>query len=177
MTRLVLIRHARPEIDTGVPPSAWRLSDAGIADTTEFATTTSDLKITRIVASHEPKASQTAAVLSQELNIPWSSAPGLHEHERDKMQWLGEADWNELLREFFANPDRVVFGRESAADARARFAAAVDGIVSAREMSADRLAIVAHGTVISLYAADILGRDPYALWRSLGMPGSIELNI
>jgi broad specificity phosphatase PhoE len=60
-------------------------------------------------------------------------------------------------------PDRVVFGEESAAAALTRFSRAVEGL-------GDGAVVVSHGTVISLYVAAQTGRDAFELWQSLELP-------
>jgi hypothetical protein len=36
---------------------------------------------------------------------------------------------------------------------------------------------VSHGTVLSLYLAPILQREPYELWRTWGMPAYVVLSL
>ncbi len=39
------------------------------------------------------------------------------------------------------------------------------------------LAVVAHGTVISLYVARKTGADPYALWKRLNTPSYVVMTL
>ncbi len=52
-----------------------------------------------------------------------------------------------------------------------RFTAALDmALASVAERS---IAVVAHGTVISLYVANRFGLDGFALWYRLGLPAFV----
>ena len=73
----------------------------------------------------------------------------------------------------FKEPGRRVLGDESADEAYERFAAAVDRTVA--EAGDQDVAIVTHGTVISLFAERRAGVEPFGLWRRMGLPSYIVL--
>jgi broad specificity phosphatase PhoE len=75
---------------------------------------------------------------------------------------------------FFAQPDERVFGEESAAEARDRFRAAVDAAL--QQHAVDSAGIVAHATVISLYAAPFFHVEPAALWQRLDHPSFVVVD-
>jgi broad specificity phosphatase PhoE len=75
------------------------------------------------------------------------------------------------VRRVFAEPDKVVFGEESGAAAAARFSAAVD--LLAKAYPHERMAVVAHGTVIALHLADRYGADGFSTWKALGVPSFV----
>ena len=56
------------------------------------------------------------------------------------------------MRRFFAEPDALVYGDETAEQARARFQGGIDQIL-ADAAPEENIAVIAHGTVIALYAA------------------------
>ncbi|MCP4167150.1 MAG: histidine phosphatase family protein [Chloroflexi bacterium] len=60
-------------------------------------------------------------------------------------------------------PDELVFGEETADRAHERFATAVDVVLTAHP--GQTVAIVAHGTVITLYVAHLQNLEPYPFWR------------
>ncbi|CAN5577951.1 histidine phosphatase family protein [soil metagenome] len=175
--QLILIKHAMPVIDTSVSPGCWPLSDDGRRAARDLGHQLSDRRITAVVSSEEPKASGTAEAFSTALGLGWSTAPGLHEHERDQMEWRGDEAWHRLLRQFFEEPDDLVFGQETASQALERFLAAVESVVDGLDGSAGALAIVSHGTVISLYAGRQIDVDPYSIWKDLRLPDYVELEI
>ena len=78
-----------------------------------------------------------------------------------------------MLR-LFAEPAEPVFGEESANEARARFAEAVNAALRAHHERA--LGIVAHGTVIALYAAPYFHTGAAALWKRLQHPSFVVLD-
>ena len=174
-TRLILIRHAMPIVDDSRPSATWKLSESGRNAAKALASDLSAISIQSIVSSEEPKAIETAAIIAETLGISWSTAPGLHEHERGRLDWLGEEAWHAQIRRFFDRPRDVVFGYESARDSLARFKTAVESVLDQPEHRTGTIAIVSHGTVMSLYAADKLGDDPYVIWKNLDLPDYVEL--
>jgi broad specificity phosphatase PhoE len=64
-----------------------------------------------------------------------------------------------------------VFGSETADQAHQRFTRAVAGVLKRRPDQ--NVAVVAHGTVISLYIARAAGLDPFPFWKRLGLPAFV----
>jgi broad specificity phosphatase PhoE len=174
MRFLILVKHSLPAIVPAVPAAEWRLSAEGRRRCAALAERLVPWRPTRLVASEEPKAAETAALVAGHLGLPWEMAAGLHEHERRTVPFAGEAEFRAAVAALFAQPEHLVYGEETAAGARTRFAAAVDALL-ARYPDAT-LAVVAHGTVISLYATARAGVDSYALWRRLGLPAFVVLS-
>jgi broad specificity phosphatase PhoE len=171
---LVLIRHALPLVDPQVPARAWPLSDQGREAARALVDRVRPLGVTRVVSSVEPKAWETGAIVAQRLGVPCSAAPGLHEHDREGAPFLGGEEFQRTIAALFARPDELVFGRETANQARDRFAAAVEAVLA--EYPDDRIAISSHGTVISLLVAQRTGADARELARGLAMPDLVVLN-
>src|SRR5205823_7910923 len=94
---------------------------------------------------------ETGAIVAQRLGVPCSAAAGLHEHDREGAPFLGGDDFQRAIEGLFTRPDELVYGRETANQARDRFAAAVDAVLAA--YPDDRVAIASHGTVIALLVA------------------------
>lgn len=173
--RLILIKHAMPEIVPGRPPSTWLLSEEGKASCRPLAERLRGYNPDIIVTSTEPKANETGLRVSSALGISFESAPDLHETLRETVAYHDVADeWHSRVAEFFNRPDELVLGEETANQATERFVAAVDAVL---ERHPERtVAIVCHGTVISLYAAHVAGIDPFPLWQSLRLPSFIALS-
>ncbi len=129
----------------------------------------------RLVTSLEPKAVETGQLLAGALQIPRSSALHLHEHERQNTPFLSPEMFEAGVHSFFEQPARRVLGEETADQAHARFSGAVWGVVNAHPN--ENLAIVAHGTVISLFVARLVSMAPYLLWKRLGLPSFIVLAL
>jgi broad specificity phosphatase PhoE len=174
INRLILIKHAMPEIEVAVPSRAWRLSPEGRADCEQLAAELAPYVPEVLVSSVEPKAAETGEIVAGLLNLPCRSIPGLHENDRTGLPYLDDARYEAMFRRFFACTNEQVVGNETAHQAAGRFARAVDALLAVHPT--ETLGVVAHGTVISLYLQRIAGVDPFPLWRRLGLPSFVVLS-
>lgn len=180
---LVLVRHAPTQLDSDVPSASWALAPGARELTRTLAAALAPLRlaapddpealagIDAVVTSHEPKAVGTGRVLATALGVPPATDPDLEEHHRQRKGILEPAAWHRTVRRFFANPEVLVFGSETAAEARARFHRGVRAALDRRP--GKRLALVSHGTVITLLLAEPNGLEPFEMWSSLGMPEAL----
>ncbi len=152
---------------------SWPLSDDGRAARGPLADEIAPCRPSVIVASHESKAVATATVVAARLGVVATTA-GLHEHERRNVPWLGGAVLSETVAECFAHPDALVLGLETARRARDRFTSAVLSVLDL--YPTDTVAIVAHGTVISLFVATQVG-EAFDLWQRFGLPSIVVLTL
>jgi len=155
---VILIRHAAVAIDSKVPAERWGLSTTGKEQATAVAARIAEYKPSIVIASEQPKASETGAIIAETLGVRFETRPGLHEHDRSNEPFASEEDWHAKMRQLFAEPDALVYGEETATAARARFAAAV-------AQCPEDAAIVAHGTVITLFVAQHNPIEPFAFWE------------
>ena len=175
MAALILIKHSLPAIIPSLPANQWQLSVTGRAHCLPLAAAVARYAPELLFASAEPKASATAALLANCLEMNYQVAAGLHEHDRSSTPWLNEPAFAAHVASFFAQPSTLVLGAETADQAHHRFAGAVDDLVAAQP---DRtIAVVAHGTVISLYVARAAGVEPFPLWQRLGLPSFVVLAL
>jgi len=173
--RLILIRHSLPEFVKGVPAHAWELSDEGRARVGKLAGRLRQFQLEVIGSSVEPKARETAEILCKTLGMDIVVMDGLHEHERDGVSLVSKDEFQSLVRDLFEKPDELVFGNETAAQALERFKGSVELLMN---LYNDRhMAIVAHGTMISLFTAWLTGVDGYLFWKDLGLPAFIVLDM
>ncbi len=163
-----------PQVDVETPAHEWRLGPVGVAGAAAVASRLARYAPTRIVASLEPKATQTGSVIAERLRLPLVTADGLHEHDRRAIRFLAADQFAARMRDLFAHPDATVFGSESARGALTRFTAAVDRVTD--EDTGDVL-IVSHGTVISLFVAARADVDAAELCGTLGLPSYVTLEI
>lgn len=170
---LVFIRHSLPEITPGIPPQQWPLSDIGRQRCKPLARELRAYGLQRIFSSTEPKAMETAHLLSQYLALPYQPFAGLHEHPRRGDLKFNEADFQEDVAAFFAQPERLVFGEETARQSRERFLNAVYTLLD--RYPDQNLGISAHGTVITLFISHACGIDPFPFWQRLGLPSLVVL--
>lgn len=173
-SRLILVKHAMPAIEPALTASLWALSEQGRADAMRLAEELLPHAPSRMLSSVEPKAAETARVVAERIGVVPETRPGLHEHDRRNVGFLGEDAFHAAVADFFRRPSELVMGLETADEAAARFESAVDGLML--EPPAGATVVVAHGTVISLYLARKVGLEPYGLWRRLGLPSYAVLS-
>ena len=174
MTVLILVKHSSVTIDTARTASEWRLSEAGRRRCDALAARLAAYAPQRVVASQEPKATETGRRVAERLGLPFATAPDLHEHDRGGVPFLGAAEFQAAVARFFAQPDTLVFGQETAEAALARFDAALRRVLA--QHPDERLVVVAHGTVIALFVARCAGADAFDLWRRLDLPSFVALD-
>lgn len=172
--RLILVKHALPEIRRERPAAEWPLSEAGRAAAVQLARRVVFEGVTRVFTSHEPKAAGTARALAAVWGLEVEEVPGLHEHERPEAHWMSREEFDGRVRELFARPGERVFGMESADEARRRFTMALMRLVTRAPGDA---VVVSHGTVITLFVAGAAGVEPFSFWRGLGMPCAVTLSM
>lgn len=178
MPNLILIKHSLPQIEEAAPAKIWRLSSEGRFRCAALAERLLPYAPDVFIASREPKATETGQIVADVLRKPLLIVEGLHEHDRTNVGYLGRKAFEQAVRTFFERPDQLVFGSETADAAYRRFTDAVSGQIA--QHPAQNLAVVAHGTVISLFvsrAAGIeAGIEPFALWQQLGLPSFVVLD-
>lgn len=172
---LVLVKHSLPEISKDLPASKWRLSEEGRLRAHRLADRLISYPIEVLVSSVERKALETAKIISVKCGVNLQEVEGLHEHERSRVPYLSKVEFEMAVREFFENPDVLVFGSETANEAHERFCRAVHSVLVDSESRST--AIVSHGTVISLYVSRLTGGSDFGLWDKLGLPGFIVLDM
>ena len=174
MSYLILVKHSAPAVAPGVPAREWRLSGLGQQLCDHLADRLAPYRPAVVVTSREPKAEETGHYTGALLGVPVLAADGLHEHERRTVAFMGDQErFETMVALFFAAPDTQVFGEETANQAHARFAAAVESVLAA--YPDQTVVIVAHGTVISLWLAHAVGLAPFPLWQRLGLPSFVVL--
>jgi broad specificity phosphatase PhoE len=175
MPKIILIKHASPQVDPAVPSDQWRLSERGRASCVKLAELVRPHVPTAIVSSEEPKAVETAELVAQKLSIPHRSAPNLHEHDRRNVPHMRSSEFISMVEVFFRKPDELVLGRETARQALDRFNSDLEDVI--RQNPADSIAVVTHGTVLALFLAEKTNRPGFELWRQLGLPSFAVLEL
>jgi broad specificity phosphatase PhoE len=175
MRYLILIKHSLPVLIPEVPAAQWRLADEGRRRCAALAERLRPYHPPAIVASREPKATETGSIVATILGVPFATAEGLHEHDRGDVGWLTSEALDAKVAAFFERPTELVLGRETADAARERFVRAVGQMLAARPSG--NLAIVAHGTVITLLVAAHNDMEPFSFWKRLGLPSLVVLSL
>ncbi|KFC68791.1 phosphoglycerate mutase [Devosia sp. LC5] len=172
MGKLILIRHSAPLIDPAVPARDWMLSTEGQAASVTLAERLANHGIGAVISSDEPKACQTAEAIAATLQLPLEVDRDLREHERANVGFLPRLEFEAGIARFFAHPGELVFGEETADQVFLRFSAAVE-----RSMGQNRgtIALLTHGTALTLYLARTTGIAPLPFWRALTLPMAIAV--
>lgn len=153
------------------------MSEEGRERCRQFAPLIAPYHPTRFVTSQEGKAIKTGLLLAYALRVPIQSARNLHEHDRQgSLIFASQQEFRTAIDRLFAYPDELVFGRETAAQATERFDSAIRDLIE--QFRGHNLAIVAHGTVITLFVNRYNpGSDPMTFWDSLKMPYAVLLRM
>lgn len=133
-----------------------------------------DEGVSRIYSSLEPKALETAALVAVDLGLDVRPRLGLQENDRTRLAFGPIDTLRSLIRHFFEAPSEAVMGRESAEEALSRYRAAVVELTV--EAGGEAVAVVTHGTVLSLLVSRHNAIDPFVLWESLKLPSFVVLN-
>jgi len=175
---LIFIRHSHPEMEEGIPAAQWRLSEMGRQRCHRLAARLRSYDLEVIVSSTERKAIETAEITAKDLGLLSRVKPGIHEHLREN-NLLGNfgklpvEDFRLHVEKLLSNPDDLIFGSETGSQALARFS---EGMVTLmKDYAGKNLAVVTHGTVLSLYMQKKVGLDPVPFWDSLGLPSFVVL--
>ena len=166
MTDIVrYLTHPQVNIDPAIPVPSWGLSAIGRHRTEAITATRQLARTTRIIASGERKAIQTAEIIAAKLKIDVEVRKAMHENDRSATGFLMQEEFQAVANQFFAQPQISVRGWERAADAQLRIVREVEQAL-ARNDQGDVL-FVGHGGVGTLLYCHYMG---VAIDRSCDQP-------
>jgi broad specificity phosphatase PhoE len=174
MAKLILVKHAAPQVVPDLPPVQWHLSEEGRARCDTLAQAIHPFAPAVVVSSEELKAKETAEIVGTRLGVPHHSAPDLHEHDRSNVPHMASREFISMVELFFRRPGELVLGNETAVAALSRFRSAVDEVLL--EHPGGNVAVVSHGTVIALLLESLGGRRGFDVWRAMKLPSFAVLN-
>jgi broad specificity phosphatase PhoE len=151
-----------------LPASTWPLSQAGRAACVPLAEELRPHSPTRIITSTETKAQQTGQIVADILGLPLNIADGLQEHDRTHVTGLDEATFKANVARLLIEPDQLVFGLETGTQVRQRFTRALQ--TALYQYPTDTLAIVTHGTALTLFLTTHNPINPLSFWLNLRLP-------
>lgn len=174
MHRVMLVRHAEPQIEIAQPASEWVLTPRGVASTQRLAGVLKESAPMLVVTSPERKALETGRILAGALDIPIERDERLSEQGAEAGQFLTDyAEFRALVRHHFDHPDEVVMRQESSRAAGERFAAAVRD----RSAAAGLPVIVSHGRIMASWLAAVCGINAWEVWAELRLPDLLEVDL
>jgi broad specificity phosphatase PhoE len=174
MAKLVLAKHAPPEIAPEIPSARWVLSEEGRLRCDWLTDQLAAQGVSRLYSSLEPKTLETAALVAVRSGLVLEPRPNLHENDRTGLGFRNQDELHQCIREFFDQPDKLIIGKETATSALRRFTESINAILS--EGHGRDVAIVTHGTVLSLFVAHHSAIGPFDLWMCLGFPSYVVLD-
>lgn len=174
MAELILIKHASPEFTRNVVSHRWVLSEEGRDHCDWLASELNARRVARLYSSLEPKALETAALAAVRLGLDVCPRRDLHENDRTGLGFGALEDLERRMRRFFEAPSELVVGTETAHAALKRFEAAIQTLAS--EAGDQTVAVVTHGTVITLLLAKYNRIAPFDFWNSLALPSYVPLD-
>ena len=108
MARLVLVKHAPPEVTPAVVSPRWVLSAEGRGQCDWLASELADLGVAQLYASLEPKALETAALVGVRLGLDVRPRLDLHENDRTGFGFGPVDELRARIRQFFEEPSALV---------------------------------------------------------------------
>jgi broad specificity phosphatase PhoE len=174
--RLILVKHALPELRAGLSPREWHLDTPGREGAKRLSKALEGLGPLRLEHSPELKAAQTAEIVAIELGVGRHERRGFEEIDRVPERILPRDAYVAHNARLFTEPTESVVGTESAEHALSRFHQAVDAAVSAT-LATEHLAVVTHGTVIALFVAAHNAIEAFSLWQRLSCPSLVLLAL
>ncbi len=171
MTHLILVRHSISQPEPGVSPHQWALTDEGRARCAALAQQLLPYRVACIASSDEQKAVATARLLAAHLQLtsPLTIEPDFGETRRSTAPYFDNPDaFRAAIQAAMNDPGQVVFGEEAFADARTRFVSALQRLMEAH--FGETIAVVTHGTIMSLMLGHFAGVDTFETWQALQMP-------
>ena len=169
--RLIFVKHGRPRIVAGQPPSSWALAPEGRLAATALAERLSPLAPVALWTSPEPKARDTALAMAQVFGLSPAIDGGLAEHHADSSPFSTQGEFEARVERMFSRPEELIMGEETGLAARLRFDAAMSRIGSGEGAKV----IVAHGRIITLWLSHRLGFAPMPFWRGLQLSSAAIL--
>lgn len=175
MRQLLLIRHSESQPLPALPPAQWGLSPAGRRRCRLLAARLEGHEPAVVLSSRERKAIETAQLVGSLLERPYEQVTGLEEHNRSEEPYHDRETFLRLVEELLNHPEKEVFGKETGAEALARFEDAIARIVEMYPVG--NIAAVTHGTVLSLFVAAHSEEAAYPFWQQLAQPGYVVFTL
>lgn len=175
MPNLVFIRHSQTQPNPNIPSRLWPLTEEGRRRCKPLTEQLISYDLDVIVTSNESKAIETGELVAQKLEIPCRVMENFHEHARESAPYFDtKEEFLEAIDNLFSRPDELVFGDETALQASERFTGAVESVLTTYPQ--ENVAIVTHGTVLSLFASQYIEQENYPFWQSLGLPAIVAFS-
>lgn len=164
---LIFIRHAKTKVDKNIPIEDWILTEEGEEKAEQIAGLREFNDIDVLISSNEKKAYLTIKPLADKLNKKIIQIEDLGEIKRPNSEKLTLEEYEKMKELIFEDLNFTKHGWETANHALNRFKSAVEKID--KNYDGKKILISAHGTVMTLYFAYLLGKlnELMIRWKSL----------
>jgi len=181
VTRLYLVRHGETEWNRSLRYQGHRdipLSSEGRAQARKIAVRLSSEKFAAAYASDLSRAMETAAIISDYHNLNVTTVPELRETNFGDWEGLTyreiDSRFHEIMKGWRANPrDTKIPGGESLGEVADRCRSGLEKVL--RENREGNVLVVAHGGIIRIIVASILGMNLNDYWKI--KQDNVALNI
>jgi hypothetical protein len=169
--KIILIRHAMPVVEPGVPSERWQLAEEGRRMARALG---NDHRVVPrpayVVASHEPKAAQT---IREMTDGPVPLDPGFAEVRRP---YTWSDDYRARARAYVEGKAHDGWERHDAV-AR-RFDEAIRRHAAAADAAGATLVVGTHGLAPTVWLTSRgLIEDPGAFWAALRFPDAVRVDL
>ena len=170
--RLVLIRHAMPELEPEVRSERWQLGAEGRAAARSLRSLVAEPAY--FVASNEPKAVQTLQELAGRPAV--MTDPGFGEVRRPHL-WSDGRDYRSMARSYVEGVRH--HGWEAHMRVAARFGAAVARYAVLAKEANRTLVVGTHGLALTVWMAGLIRLEPSParFWEQLRFPDVIDVDL
>ncbi len=172
----IFVRHAKTRVDGMVPIENWILTDEGKKQAEGLAKSNIFDDVDFLISSGEDKSYLTIKPLADKLKKKVIRIKELGEIERPGSEKISKKKYEDMKVKIFKNLDYTELGWETANHALERFMKAV--ALLDKKYEHKRILICAHGTVMTLYFANLQNKleDLFSRWCSLefGAYGVVE---
>src|SRR5215470_2879032 len=104
MPKLILVKHALPEVNSQASSHRWVLSEEGRRRCRWLADEIKTQKVSRLFSSLEPMALETAALVAVRTGHRIEPRPNLHENNRTGFGFVEQDELQQQFRMFFNHP-------------------------------------------------------------------------
>ncbi|HET8660053.1 MAG TPA: hypothetical protein VFM55_13770 [Micromonosporaceae bacterium] len=172
VNRLVLVRHALPELEPDVRSEHWQLGAEGRAAARSLRSLVAEPAY--FVASDEPKAVQTLQELAGGLAV--LTDPGFGEVRRPHL-WSDGRTYRSAARSYVEGVRH--HGWEAHTKVAARFGAAVARHAGLAKKARRTLVIGTHGLAPTVWMAGLIRLEPSPadFWEQLRFPDVIDVDL
>lgn len=167
MKKLVLIRHAHTQVEPQKANPLWQLSQQGIESMSGFVKNPLLCDMDVLYTSNQLKAIHTGIIIASELGIFLKQREDVTELTSLTNEW--KEDYEGFITGMYSGAIERHEDGESLDEAHKRFSQAIHEIAEI-EQEQDVVGVVAHGNVLSLFAAAYESRSALEIHHAIKMP-------